>query len=88
MKPKAWSREMFVFDHWPLQLRKSEFKVTGQINFKYLDKEGNAHGFEELDISLSFWLEVVEEADSKPPTPTANPVVPNSEADKSEKEST
>ena len=88
MKPNAWSRETFVFDHWPLQPRKYEFNVTGRINFKYLDKEGNVYGSEELDVTLSFWLEGVEEADSKPPPPTANSVVPNSEADKSEKEST
>lgn len=87
MNREAWSREMFIFEHCQLQPGKSEFKVTGPIYFKYLDKKRNAHGSEELDITLSFWLEGEEEADLKPPTSTADPVVPNSEANKTEKES-
>lgn len=87
MNREAWTGEMFLFEHCQLQPGKSEFKVTGRIYFKYLGEEGNVHGSEELDIALSFWLEGEEEADLKPRTSTVNPVVPNSEVNKTEKDS-
>lgn len=85
---EAWSGEVYILhDQFSLQAGKCKLTVTGPINFKYMDKENNARGFEELNVTLSFWLEVEKPTDSNPTSSTANPGVPSTEANNTEKES-